>query len=40
VSELSYSYSEMVGDFDGSNYMGSKMKTSHNGTGSYLKSNS
>jgi len=31
MSELSYSYSEMVGDFDGSNYMGSKMKTSNGG---------
>jgi hypothetical protein len=32
MSELSYSYSEMVGDFDGSsNNLGSKMKMSNAG---------
>eukprot|EP00347_Sterkiella_histriomuscorum_P022142 403331534 len=39
MSELSYSYSEMIGDMEGSNYMSSKMKLSTgggNGT-SYLK---
>ncbi|CDW85272.1 ribosomal protein l18a [Stylonychia lemnae] len=39
-SELSYSYSEMIGDYEGSNYLSSKMKMSNGGqTGSYLKSN-
>jgi hypothetical protein len=33
-SELSYSYSEMVGDLEGSNYQSQKMKMSN---GSYLK---
>ena len=33
-SELSYSYSEMVGDMEGSNFMTSKLKQSNGG---YLK---
>lgn len=33
-SELSYSYSEMIGDLEGSNYQTGKMRLS---TGSYLK---
>lgn len=45
MSELSYSYSEMIGnDMEGSNYMSSKMRLSAGAggvagaTGSYLKS--
>jgi hypothetical protein len=35
-SELSYSYSEMVGEMEGSNFMGSKFRNTGN---SYLKNN-
>ena len=43
MSELSYSYSEMIGDMEGSNYLSSKMRMSGGGNntaaaGSYLKS--